>query len=264
MTTLPIILSTGFVPIVKLNDIVKIGQELARKESGTAHVVNLFREFSTSSDKIRKTLLIKPGDTVKPGDVLAVKKNFLGLNGMELISRVNGIISRYERESGNLVITDNTKTNIVDIISPVDGKVSLCDNDKIVVTTDKDVYAGRKSMGDSIGGEAFVMDGALLADGQEVSESELSLYYSLDSRAVGKIVVGRKFSRDLLIKCIGMGVIGIIGSEIRDEDLEYITSRDLDTSIIETDNDIIEKIIKWKGKKFYLNIPEKTIIVLHA
>jgi hypothetical protein len=61
-----------------------------------------------------------------------------------------------------------------------------------------------------------------------------------------------------------MGVTGIIGTEIEDSDLEYISSRNMQVPLIEVDNDTIEKIIKWKGKKIYLNSLEKLLILLHA
>lgn len=264
MTTLPILLSAGFVPLVKKNDTVKAGQIIAQKVFHKECIINLAQQFSESSEKVRKYLRKKPGDSVKVGDVLAVKRSFMGVREEKAISRVEGTIARYERDAGNLIITLATETRVSDIVSPVDGIVTMWDNDKIVIGTDKDVYPGRKGAGEAGMGEIFVLDGAFSQQDTSSQESEISLYYALDSRAVGKIIVGGNFPRDLLIKSIGMGAIGIIGTEIRNEDIEYTSGRHMQVPIIEVDNNTVEKIIQWKGKKIYLNSPEKLLVLLHA
>ena len=259
MVKLPILLSTGFVPVVKVNDYVKAGQLVASKAGPKEYIITIPKELSISIDKARKCLKKSPGDAVVVGDVLAVKKSFLGLNEEKIISRVNGIVSRYERDSGNLVIQVGSGVEKVgDVVSPVDGMVVICNNNIIVIGTDKDVYPGTKGIGESATGETFILDGALKG------ENYISLYYTLDSRAIGKIIVGGNFSRELLIKSIGMGVIGIVGTNIIDADIEYLVRRNMMVPIIEVDNNTIEKIVQWKDKKIYLNSPEKHILLLHA
>lgn len=264
MTTLPVLLSSGCVLKVKNNQNVKAGQLIAQKISYKQCVINVADEFHVSPEKARKYIKKKPGDDVKAGNVLAAKKNFFGFKEKKAVSRVEGKILRYERDTGDLFIELAAEANVSDMVSPVDGIVAVCDNDKIVIETDKDVYPGRKGAGENAQGEVFVLEGAFRESGADAQESEISLYYALDSRAIGKIIVGRNFQRDLLIKSIGMGASGIIGTDIRSEDLEYISGRHMQVPIIEVDSDTIEKIIKWKGKKIYLNSTEKLLILLHA
>lgn len=264
MTALPVLLSSGCVPRVKNNDRVKAHQLIAQKVQHKECAINIADEFNESCEKARRYIRKRPGDSVKTGDVLAAKKNFFGFRERKVISRLDGTFSRYERDSGNLFIELKTEANVEDIVSPVDGIVSLCNNEKIVIETDKDVFPGRKGAGGNGQGEVFVLEGAFLKGSAGTPESEISLYYALDSEAVGKIIVGRSFHRDLLIKSIGMGAIGIIGTEIDDSDLEYISGRQMQVPLIEVDNDTIEKIIQWKGKKIYLNSLEKLLILLHA
>lgn len=264
MTALPVLLSYGCVPRVKNNDPVKAHQLIAQKILHKECAINIADEFNESYENARKYIRKNPGDNLKIGDVLAVKKGFLGFKERKVVSRVDGKFSRYERDSGNLFIELATEANVEDIVSPVDGIVSLCDNDKIVIETDKDVYPGRKGAGGNAQGEVFILEGAFKERGAESPESEISIYYALDSEAVGKIIVGRTFHRDLLIKSIGMGATGIIGTTISDLDLEYISGRHMQVPLIEVDHDTIEKIIQWKGKKIYLNSLEKLLILLHA
>ena len=53
----------------------------------------------------------------------------------------------------------------------------------------------------------YVLEGAFPKTDKDSKESEISLYYDLDSQAVGKIVIGGEFARDIIIKGIGMGVL---------------------------------------------------------
>lgn len=264
MTALPVFLSYGCVPRVKNTEAVKAGQLIAQKILYKECAINIADEFNEPFEKARKYIRKKPGDNVKIGDTLAAKRNFFGFGERKVVSRVEGTISRYARDNGNLFIQLATGSYTSDIVSPVDGIVSLCNNDKIVIETDKDVFPGRKGAGGNGQGEVFILDGAFPENGADSAGSDISLYYALDSRAVGKIIVGRNFQRDLLIKSIGMGAVGIVGTEIDDSDLEYISGRHMHVPLIEVDNDTIEKIIQWKGKKIYLNSLEKLLILLHA
>lgn len=264
MTTLPIQLAHGTSSKVNPGDSVIAGQKIAERSSQTDYIINLVNEFSFPSEKVRKLLKVKPGDQVRPGDILAVKKNLLGLSEVRIISKVSGTFSRYERDTGNLVIALDTEKSIEDIVSPVDGIVQMCDNNKIIIGTEKDVFIGTKGAGGNASGEVYILEGAFPREDKNSKESDISLYYDLDSRAIGKIIIGGVFPRDFLIKSIGMGAAGIIGNAIKDEDIEYLTHRHLQVPIIEIDNSQIKQILKWKNKKLFLNTREKAVIVLHA
>ncbi len=256
MVTLPIALSSGFVPIVKINDSVKVGQVIAKKTPSVERIINLSTELSVPKDQAGKYLRKNPGEMVMAGDILAVRKSRFGLTEKKLISRMEGVMSRYERDSGNLILVSKTAAgNYIDIVSPVDGIVLMCDNDKIVLGTERQVYSCLKVTGGSVFGEVYVLE--------EPRDNALSLFYALDRRAVGKIIVGRDFPRDILIKSIGIGALGIVGTNIRDEDIDYLAQRHSKIPIFEVDNNTIEEVIRWKGK-IYLNSQEKVILFLHA
>ncbi len=255
MVKLPILLSYGFVPVVKINDQVKAGQVISSKVGCKEYIISVSKSLSISTDKARKCLKKNPGDTVAIGDVLAVKKGFFGMNEDKIVARVDGVVSRYERHSGNLVIQVGGEDDKgEDVVSPVDGIIVICNNNMIVIGTEKDVYSGTKGVGENVIGEIFILEGT----------NDISLYYSLGSRAIGKIIVGGSFSRELLIKSIGMGAIGVIGTNIRDVDIEYLSSRHMVAPVIEVDSITIERILQWKDKKIYLNSPERQILLLHA
>jgi len=263
MVKLPVFFPSGFVSVVNVGDSVKVGQKIVSKAARKEYIIDVVKELSISADKARKCLTKVPGDIVAVGDVLAVNKGFWGLNEDKIVSQVDGTVLRYERNNGNLVIQVGVEGGNEDMVSPIDGIVVVCNNNSVVIETDKDVYSGIKGAGGDAIGEVFVLEDSFykLSEG---NDSDISVYYNLDSRAVGKIIIGGKFSRDLLIKSAGMGVVGVIGTSISDDDINYISGRRMALPIIEVDEATIKKIAQWKDKKIYLNSPEKHILLLRV
>jgi len=247
MTSLPISLPDGFIPSVKTGDKIIVGQVIALKTSRGEERINILKELSISKSQIKKVLRKIPGEEVKEGDIIAQKKSFLG-QSITLRSRVSGTVIRYERDSGNLIIKTGASSTPENLISPVDGIVGLCDNIQIVIDTDKNVLIGEKSVGEKGQGTILVLE----------SDDP----YHLNAHAIEKIVVGEIFTREMLLKGIGIGVTGLIGSSISDEDIEYITEKKLTTPIFRIDRESLKKIVEWKGRKVFLNPESSSIIFL--
>jgi len=252
MTSLPVLLPDGFSSLVSIGDTVTVGQTIAHKEEKEEEIINISTELSIPLGKVKNVLKKKPGDPVAIGEVIAVKKSFFGFDQDSLVSKVDGIISRYERNTGNLAIRTSGRAVSKKIISPVDGTVSLCDNNTIVIDTAKDVVAGTKAIGKSVTGDVFLL------------EDTANVLYHLDRRAIGKIVVGGNLTREVLTKAIGIGAIGIVGTNISDQDLEHISQKHQQIPVLEIDTHAKEVIATWKDKKIFLDSQSKTIIFLHV
>lgn len=263
MTSLPITLHPSAEPVVKVNDEVKIGQTIALKTSRNEFIIDLVNDLSVSPDQARKILLKRPGEDIARGEVIAVLKKLLGLQEEKLVSRVTGKFVRYDRDSGKMFIETGQPSRVSNIISPVDGIVTMCNNDTIVIDTRNFVFGGTRGAGGKTTGEIFILSDTLPDDPSALT-SEITKYYTLDFNAVDKIIIGRDISHDLLIKSIGMGVKGIIGASIDDTDIEYIKRRKLNVPVLEVEPGTLEEIKKWKTKKIYMNAQERTIIFLHA
>ncbi len=261
MTALPILLPDGFAPLIKENDSVTIGQPIAQKFIKDEEIINIPKQLSISLSQAKKVVKKNPGERVKKGEVIALKKGFLGMQQEAVISRVEGIVTRYERDTGNLAIRTSRESLTEDIISPVDGIVSMCDNKKIVINTEKNVITGEKSAGTSGEGEVFILEESL---SETNGEENTNLLYFLDSRAIGKIVVGGNLTRDVLVKGIGIGAIGIIGTNIADEDIAHILEKKMETPVIQIEVGKIEPLRLWSGKKAYLDAESKSIVLLHS
>jgi hypothetical protein len=146
VTQLPISLPSGFTPLVKANDKVASGTVLAQKTAVAEHVLSLTDVFSISPNEARKTLLKAPGENVAKGETIAVRKRLFGKKHV-ITSNISGVVLRFERDTGNLVIQANSEQVNSTVISPVDGIVTLCDNEKIVVSSPTKGVSGIKGTG---------------------------------------------------------------------------------------------------------------------
>lgn len=253
MTSLPIILSEGFIPVIKEGDTVTIGTVLAKKDAKDHEVLNVAEILVLPTEDAIKTLKKNPGEKIAKGEILAEKKGFLKSD--KITSTVDGVILRVERDTGNVAIQlDTTHTGTTDILSPIDGTVVVCDNEKIVLATDKDVIVGTKGNGNAARAILHTIDHS---KGDEVA------FYHLDGDIIGKVILGKKFSREVLAKSIGMGVTGILGEEIADDDIFYLKEKGIDTPVIGVTTQDYMNLVNHHSKEVYLDGMAKTVLLLH-
>ncbi len=270
MTSLPISLPRGCNAAVKVGDLVTMGQILAtvtiqREEQ----FIDIARVFGTTRRKARKLVHKNPGDRIKPGDVIAVRKKLFGKK-ISLISDGQGIVKGYERESGQLVVlrsdaivsgrdTDYTSASEPTIITaPIGGVVIEVDDTKIVIETDKPTLMARHGAGGAVQAELLVLDSAQGKD----SETKAVLPYELGAGVVGKILLGGMFSREDLVKCSSLGVAGIMGAAITKEDIAYLVEKRLLLPLVEVDETIWHTLAKHGEKQVFLNADNGTILPL--
>ncbi len=267
MTSLPITFPEGYSPIVKVDDSVKIGDILAKKNSKEDAVISLTQAFHIPIKKAGRTLRKNPGDSLKPGDIVAIKRGLFGMSEDRLESKVEGIILKFDRGLGNLVIrlTNGSSTEgsdddemQTDIISPIDGKVILCNNGQIVIETDKDVISGTNGVGGSNQGEAI-----FISTPDETKKDDL-LLFALDAKVIGKVVMSPHMTKEALMKSIGMGVIGIVSSNITEDYFSYLIEKKLTIPVIKVTSEDIKRLENWAQKKVFLEGSSKSIILLHA
>lgn len=256
MISLPVLLPLGFSPVVSEGSPVTLGQLIAHKTM-SEHRINIPKHLSIPLMKVKHVLKKVPGDDVDVDEVIAIKKGFLGLDKAVIRSRVQGKVIRYERDTGDLVIQTLASGLVQQVVSPVDGVVTLCNNEKIVIQTEKQVALGTKGSGPKITGEVFVLDESFAPEGRE-------LFYHLDSRAKGKIVVSAYLTRDVMTKGISIGITGLISAQIADADIEHIAQKNNHIPILAVDSDTIEQLVQWKGKQIALDGKTKSIIFLHV
>lgn len=262
MTSLPILLPESYAPVVAIGTSVTVGQILAQSTTSDEIIVNIANTLHCSVKKVNNTIRKNPGDSVTKGDLLALKTGFFGISQTALLSNVTGNVVRFERDTGNLVIKTLQPNSVPTqtLLSPVDGVVKLCDNEQIVLDTDKNVLTGEKGHGATGSGEVFILEKSLKP--VEKPEDNANLMFLLESNAIGKVLVGGVLPRDVIVKAIGMGLTGVVGTTIEDSDLEHIKERNLSTPVIQVNAVDIEKLLSWSGKKVFLDGESKSIVFL--
>lgn len=255
MTALPILLPEGFSPLVSVGDKITPGQKLAFKQAPQDQMVNVMEALKLSRSQARRALQKNPGDRVKPGDVLAAKKNFWGKVTGSITSGITGVILRYERDTGNLVVRTDYQEASLELISPVAGTVTLCNNKEIVLQTAHAFVSEGVALGTSAEGSLFI-----LKESFEDTSADNTLYY-LDSRTAGKIVLLHTLTRDILTKGNSIGVAGFICLVISTEEVVFMQTKELQLPVLAINEDIAKKLDHWKNKNVMVDVTTKSIIL---
>ena len=154
-----------------------------------------------------------------------------------------------------MVVRTEREADSVELISPVAGTVSLCNNREIVVETENAYISEGITFGDTREGILFV-----LRESFDESDSDKALYY-LDSRAAEKIVLVKALTRDLIIKGDSIGVMGFLGTTISNEDITYFQEKQLQLPVAEITNELVTKLHPWENKKIMIETKSKAIIL---
>jgi len=253
MTLLSIHLEEGFVPKIKIGDDVSVGQVIAEKIVENDEKGDLGKLLDVSPAQALRYLTKRPGDRVEKGTIVALKKGALGIGAKKVASPIAGTVFKFDEETGFIYIRGNRENaQTENLFSPVDGAVELCDNKKIVIRTQKSAI-----LADRVSGKASAQAELILIDKAEVDPQE-----DLDKKINGKIVLGRFFNREALSKSIGLGASGLISKGIKDEDLDELTKKMIETPVFIVSDKDFEKLAKYNGKKIYIDCEKKVIIIL--
>ncbi len=246
MTLLPIILPDGFIPKVSVNDKIAEGDALAGKEGSLSEQsINISSKLNIPPSKISKFLIKNLGDKVEEGDAVAVKKGALGMGSKKVLSQFSGTVVKIDEEKGDLLIKSSLAVKKDEIISPVEGTVDFCNNEKIVIKTDKNVLVADDSLGGENTGELLPVESL-----------------DLNEEIENKVIILKSIDKISLFKAIGLGALGIITNKIEGMDFVDLQERPIEVSLAIVSGENFEKLIKNKGKKVYLNGKNKNIVIL--
>jgi hypothetical protein len=248
MTLLPVLLPEGFSLKVSVGDKIAAGQILAEgQEKGHEEVIHLAHDLKLVPQKAIASLKKNLGDSVAAGDLLAVKKALVG--SKEIVSEFSGTIIKIDEESGDVVIRVSIGgQNLKTINSPVDGTVDSCDNQKVVLKTDKEAVLAT----DGVGGET---EGELeyLVDSDETK---------LNSGIKGRVLLTKTIDKIYLFKTIGLEAAGIITEELEDIDFVDLVEKHVRMPVLQVSEEDFKKLVKEKDKNIYLSGKNKSIILL--
>jgi hypothetical protein len=252
MTILPIRLPADVEVLIKKGEAVTKGQVLAKtpENQNPPHEISLTNLLHVSSRDAGKYLLKQPGESVQVGDILARKSGFL--SHTEIKSQVEGIVDRYDRGEGVLVIKKIIVGDglIHEITAPIEGTIEDVSSEQISLKTEKDVMAGVKGTGTSVQAEKMTLEEKDGGDG----------FYTVDIKAIDKIVIIPQVSKDTVMKASGIGVKGIVTKEISEADFSYIHERVEDFPLVQVEESVYDDLCKSKISALFLSGKEKIII----
>ncbi len=255
MTSLPIELPEGFVPLIKEGETVTVDQILAKKDAPQDETVNIMQGLTLSRRDAKKAIKKAPGERINPGDVIAIKKTFFGKVKGRIISQISGTILRYERDTGNLIVRTDFTQSSLELISPVAGTISLCNNKEIRIDTKDALVSTGVSLGTTGEGILFV-----LKESFDEGGSDNTLYY-LDSRAEGKIILLHTITRDIIIKGDSIGASGFLGVVIADEEVDYLQQRKINLPVLQITDELVTTLHSWENKKVMIDVMSKAVIL---
>ena len=245
MTLLPIALPKEAISIVKVSDKISEGQIVAQiKIPGSQDIIKL-SDYQISQKEIESSLKKHLGDAVLAGDIIAIKKKMIG--GTKILSKTSGTIAKIDIETTDVYIKSNNGEVSNDIISPVEGIVDFCNNEKIVIKTDKQIIIAKDALGQNVTGELLVGDFAI---------------QSLNSEISGKILVTETLDKTSFYKAFGLGAKGIIAVDLKDLDFLDFENNSMQEPVFLISEEDFKKIKKNNGKKVFGEVKTKGIMIL--
>jgi len=250
MTLLPILLPEGYVLKVSVNDKLTVGKVIAeKKSSGNEKIIHVASILNFPPKDISKALKKNLGDGILKGDTVAEKKGNLGMGSKKIISEFSGTVIKIDEENGDLIIREAGEEESPEtLISPVEGTVDFCNNEKIVIKTDRNAILAQDGLGGEKEGELLYLE--------STQEEDLS------SVIEGKIILAKTIDKVAVFKAIGLDVSGIITESLENMDFVDLAEKAIITPIMTVSEDDFKKLIKANGKKIYLGGKDKSIVVL--
>jgi len=257
MTLLPVLLPEGYKSEVAVNDKLAVGDTIAiataAKKDASENIVNVAFYFGIPAQDIHKFLKKNLGDAVSEGELLAEQKGGFAKSPKKLISQFSGTIIKIDQTNGDVGIKGlsgpTEKGTLEKIISPVAGIVDFCNNEKIVIKTDKDAIQALDGLGEE-------------AEGQLLHLEDLEETGLISSEISAKIILSESIDRVSLFKAIGLDANGIIVKTLEDTDFIDLTDKRIPTPVMTVGEDDYRKLIKANGKKVYLGGKNKSIVIL--
>ena len=198
--------------VVKEGDAVKPRTVVARAYlPGELHIVRLRRVMGELEPvELKEAVLVKKGDTVTKGQLLAKKKVFFGLFTTKAESPIDGTVEFFAPQSGDIGIREKPK--LLELNAYIKGRVTkVLPQEGVEITTNGALIQGIFGVGGERQGTIEVVVNAP----DEVLDEK-----RLPADIAGKVLVGgSEVTASALKRCEKEGAAGVICGGIRNEEL---------------------------------------------
>lgn len=204
---------------------------------GNIKPINIAHLLGAEPQEISRYMLVKEGDSVEKGDILARSKGFLGLFKTEVKAPEKGVIESLSSITGQLMLRE--PPNPVEIKAYLTGYVEeVIPEEGVCIISFGAFIQGILGVGGERFGEITVItdDPAVTPDVSKLNEN-----------LKGKIIVaGNKIDYDFYRRCEELGIGGVVVGSIDDIDLKRIIGYELGVAITGKE-DVVTTLIVTEG-----------------
>ncbi len=177
---------------------------------GELHTAKIAQQMGLEPVELEGTLLVKKGDKITQGQVLATKKTFFGLFTAKATAPVDGTVEYFTKATGHMGIRETHK--LLEVDAYIKGEVSeVFPRDGVAVTTHGAMIQGIFGVG---GERRGIIKVVVTSHGSPLTVD------AIPSDCKGNIIVGgSRVGAAALRKAIEAGAVGIIVGGIVNEEL---------------------------------------------
>jgi hypothetical protein len=194
---------------------------------GPVHPKNLAGELGISPSELKNALLVKKGEAIKKGQVIARARVFFGLFKVEAISPVDGYLEDFSEITGQVILRENPVP--VEVLAYIDGVVeSVLPREGVIIRTVAALVQGIFG----VGGERTGTLKVAVDSPYEVLRAE-----RLNEEYRGAIVVGgRTADIEAINKAAEVGIKALVLGSIDDGILKDYVGYDIGVAITGNEN----------------------------
>jgi hypothetical protein len=214
--------------LVNKGDRVKAEDVVARALlPGPVHPKNLAGELGIPPSELKNALIVKKGESIKKGQVIARAKVFFGLFKVEATSPIDGYLEDFSEITGQVILRENPIP--VEVLAYLDGMVEeVIPREGVIIRT----VAGLVQGIFGVGGEKIGTLRVAVDSPYEILKSD-----RINENLKGAIVVGgRTADIDAINKAAEVGIKALVLGSVDDGVLRGFVGYDIGVAITGNEN----------------------------
>jgi hypothetical protein len=194
---------------------------------GPVHPKNLAGELGISPSELKNALIVKKGESIKKGQVIARARVFFGLFKVEATSPIDGYLEDYSEITGQVILRENPIP--VEVLAYLDGVVEeVIPREGVIIRT----VAGLVQGIFGVGGEKIGTLRVAVDSPYEILKSD-----RINENLKGAIVVGgRTADIDAINKAAEVGIKALVLGSVDDGVLRGFVGYDIGVAITGNEN----------------------------
>lgn len=214
--------------LVRVGDTVDFETIVGRSYiEGAPHVVKVAELLGVDPEEVGRYLIVRPGDRVRRGDVIARYTAFLGLMKRSVTSPIDGVVESISELTGHVTIREPPR--VFELRAYIRGRVSeVVEGESVTIETYGSYIQGIIGFGGERHGEIEVV----VSRPDEVLTADM-----VREHHAGKILVGGSMATyEALLKACKTGVAGVVVGGAKITDIERLLGYRIGVAITGREN----------------------------